>query len=784
MMLNILHAQNLSLLDWEAIVGGLSLKLHFETSKEEIKKISPKTRDEIEWAFDALDYYLRDHENHTDFFDREIRLVSPQKELFLSLRALHKSKYYEVSELHFLGLLTEAFYESSRFFKTWNLTLCYEVEHNTLQKIQRNFIRPLRDFVTKEGEIHFERHPKLKPIYTKISDLEQELRSRIQGIARRPEYAISLELGEYDLIYDRYVLPIPTDSYRSNLGPIVSKSSSGKTLYVEPPELREKSNERIQLIAQLEEILLSISRELSEALHPYAQEVERMAKYLIELDLINAKASYIVEKNLQRPVLAPKYKIVLEGFFHPLIPDAVKNDITLEYQHHGLVLSGPNTGGKTAALKAITLAHLFIHMGLYVPARNAEIFPVTNLYYFSSDDQNLSEGLSSFSSEVKNYLMLLQDLGEFNLILIDEIFSSTSSEEASALAIALLREINKIGMSKVLISTHHQVLKTFIHGDKEYLSARVGFDLEKGPTYKLYTDGPGSSMAFTIFENLEKRFGRKTSVPSEAKKFLDRKQIAYEKLLQELAEKKGELEKLLTENRNLNNELKNQKKSMEGLVHMEREKRLDDLKREVEAISREARQVLDDAKNSRIESHKNLDKTFAKIKSKVIHARGEREEGPSEHEDAQIPDLSEIEIGNIYFSTLLKKEVRILDINKSKREVKIAHHKLSLNCSIQTLRFIGKKKVVPTVKFHVDRTEQNQIEIDGRGMRLDEFEKMVDRGLLDLQSGSIPYLLVIHGHGDGILKKWLRDTLKEAKDYSWKPEDGNDGATIIELSVK
>ena len=368
--------------------------------------------------------------------------------------------------------------------------------------------------------------------------------------------------------------------------------------------------------------------------------------------------------------------------------------------------------------------------------------------------------------------------------MIDEIFSSTSSEEASALAIALLHEINKIGTSKVLISTHHQVLKTFIHGDKSYLSARVGFDLEKGPTYKLYTDGPGSSMAFTIFENLEKRFGRKTSVPQEARKFLDRKQIAYEKLLQELAEKKGELEKLLSENRNLNNELKNKKKSMECLIYIEREKRLDDLKREVEAISREARQILDDAKSSKIESHKNLDKTFSKIKSKVAHARGEREEEPSEHEDAQIPELSEIEIGNIYYSTLLKKEVRILDINKSKREVKVAHHKLSLNCTIQSLRFIGKKKIVPTVKFHVDRTEQNQIEIDGRGMRLDEFEKMVDRGLLDLQSGSIPYLLVIHGHGDGILKKWLRDTLKCSHDYSWKPEDGNDGATIIELSVK
>lgn len=782
MLLNILHAHDLSLLDWEGIVSGISQTLHFEKSKEELRKVSPQNREDIEWAFDALDYYLRDQEGNAEFFDREVRGIRPQKEAYTLIRALHKAKYYELSELHFLASLCEGHYEASRHFKAWNLTLRYEVDHNIQQKIQRHFVKPLRDFVTKEGEIHYERHPKLKPIFNKISALEQELRSRIQGIARRPEYSMSLELGEYDLIYDRYVLPIPTDSYRSMMGPIISKSSSGKTLYIEPPELREKSNERIQQMAALEEALLAVSRELSEALHPYAAELERMSHYLVQLDLINAKASYVLEKNLQRPVLAQKFKVILEGFFHPLIPNPVKNDLYLEYQHHGLVLSGPNTGGKTAALKAISLAHLFIHMGLFVPARSAEIFPVTNLYYFSSDDQNLSEGLSSFSSEVKNYLMLLQDLGEYNLILIDEIFSSTSSEEASALAIALLREIDKIGMSKVLISTHHQVLKTFIHGDKEYLSARVGFDLEKGPTYKLYTDGPGSSMAFTIFENLEKRFGRRTSVPQEAQKFLDRKQIAYEKLLQELAEKKGELDKLLAENRNLNHELKNQKKSMEGLVHIERERRLEDLKREVDAMAKEARHILDEAKAGKIESHKNLDKGFAKIKSKVAHAKGDQEEEGDEHEGARIPELAEIAVGNIYYSTLLKKEVRILDINRSKREVKVAHHKLSLNCPIQSLRYIGKKKLVPSVKFHVERTEQGTIEIDGRGMRLDEFEKIVDRGLLDLMSGSIPYLQVIHGHGDGILKKWLRETLAKSQEFTWKPEDGNDGATIIEVT--
>jgi len=781
-MLNILHAHDLSLLDWEAILNGISGVLHFEKSKQELKNIFPKTREEIEWAFDSLDYYLRDYDNNSDFFDRDIRCIRPQKEAFEGIRALSKAKYYEIDELHFLATLCEGQYLASKQFKTWNLTLHYEIDQRIQQIIHRTFTRPLREFVTKDGEVHYDRHPVLKPIFNKIMALEQELRSRIQGIARRPEYALSLELGAYDLIYDRYVLPMPTDSYRSSLGPIIAKSSSGKTLYIEPPELREKSNDRIEQLALLEEALLAVSRDLSEALHPYSSEVERMAEYLVSIDLISAKANYVLEKNLQRPRLSTKFKIILEGFFHPLIENPVRNDLALEFNHHGLVLSGPNTGGKTAALKAISLAHLFIHMGLFIPARTGEIFPVSNLYYFSSDDQNLSEGLSSFSSEVKNYLMLLQDLGEFNLILIDEIFSSTSSEEASALAMALLREIGKVGNSKILISTHHQVLKTFMHGDKEFVSARVGYDLEKGPTYKLYTDGPGSSMAFTIFENLEKRFGRKTSIPMEAQKFLDKKQIAYEKLLQELAEKKGELEKLLLENRQINIEIKNQKKSMEGLVSIERQRRLNDLKDEIEDIASEARKIVEEARAKKIENPKTLDKSFAKIKSKVAHAEGVKEEVEVDpHPNATVPSLDDIVVGNIYYSALLKKEIRILEINRSKNEVKVSHHKMTLHCPISTLRFIGKKKVVPFVKFHVERTTQGKIEVDGRGMRLEEFEALIDRGLLDLQAGDIPYLHVIHGHGDGVLKRWLRETLSKSQDYSWKPEDGNDGVTMIEL---
>src|SRR5690606_15629289 len=191
---------------------------------------------------------------------------------------------------------------------------------------------------------------------------------------------------------------------------------------------------------------------------------------------------------------SPGFKFT--ALFHPLLKNPVKNTADCGKNNHGIVVSGPNTGGKTVFLKSIALSYLLFYHGFFVPASEAEMYPYEGLFYFGNDLQDLKAGLSSFSGEVRNYIELIERILPSNLILIDEIFNSTSSDEASALSMAYFDELHKKSACHIIVSTHHQMFKTLIHQDRSYISCHVGFDTESmKPTYKIQWGTPGASMA-------------------------------------------------------------------------------------------------------------------------------------------------------------------------------------------------------------------------------------------------------------------------------------------------
>ncbi|MDO9183063.1 MAG: Smr/MutS family protein, partial [Bacteriovorax sp.] len=434
------------------------------------------------------------------------------------------------------------------------------------------------------------------------------------------------------------------------------------------------------------------------------------------------------------------------------------------------------------------LSILFVHLGLFVPANSAEIFPAQELFYFSHDHQNLSEGLSSFASEAKYYLELLQNLGETNLIIIDEIFNSTSSEEASALAISFLEEIHERSISKIIISTHHQVLKTFMHARGDYVSAHVGFDFELNrPTYKLITGEPGSSLAFKIFDNLSEKFGLKTQISSKAKTLLDEKHVTYESLLQELSQKKIDLDKILFQNRNLQNELKNQKASMEGILFLEREKILIDYSKKIHTYFDQAETLLANVKKGEIANRRTLINNISSIQSSLnteTPSKAIRTEVDQKHIHFKSISFTDIKINMTVFSVSIKKNVKVVQINSRKKEIQIQHGALSVWVTTESLRWPS--GVIPSgsnVLINIERTVKGDIEIDCRGMRLEEFQKTAEQAIDEVFSGEIPFVTIIHGHGDGILKNWLRTYLKkEYKELHFENIEGNDGCTKISFS--
>ncbi len=779
----------MELLDWFELTSDIASLAHFDSTKSRLA--APpifKEAEIIQRDLDRLEIFLNDYDELSVLFNTKLRMLPASVEFFLLIPDLFKGKFFETKELNFFGLLIEAYLESFAPFEHLHFEKDYQLKPDFVQKLKRNFLNPLRDFVDYSGNASYERHPILRKLYAEVIALESDLRLSIQKASKTELFANKLQMDSYDIINDRYVLAVRSDSYNSDLGPIISRSQSGMTLFVEPYEVREKSNKRIHLLADIEATILKLTIELSKIIHGNADEIKSIAEWVTELDWLHTKATYSQKLGLAKPELTNYFYFELTSLFHPLIKNPVKNNLLLDKSHKGLIISGPNTGGKTVALKSLSLCVLFIHLGLFVPAGNAKIYPTKDLFYFSHDHQNLAEGLSSFASESKYYLELLQNLGEKNLIIIDEIFNSTSSEEASALAIAFLEEVHLRSISKIIISTHHQVLKTFMHSRGDYVSAHVGFDFDLNrPTYKLILGEPGSSLAFKIFDNLSEKFGLKTQISEKAKTLLDQKQVTYESLLQELSQKKIDLDKLLTSNRNLQIELKNQKASMEGILFLEREKVLVDYTKKIRSLFDQAENILIEVKKGEISNRRNLNNEISAVQSSLNKELPQRliqtnvDEKYSHFRPISFDDLT---MNMTVFSVNIKKNVKVAQLNTRKKEVQIQHGALSVWTTTQTLRWpSGTKSQTPRVNIHIEREVRGDIEIDCRGMRLEEFQKTCEQVIEEVFSGEIPFVTIIHGHGDGILKGWLRNFLKkEYRELHFENIEGNDGCTKISLT--
>ncbi len=788
MSLNLLNGNSeaLELLDWFQLTGDIASLSHFDTTKRRLSTPPQfKDHDSIERDLERLDTFIKNYDEFSVLFSGRIRMLPVGLEYFALIPDLFKGKFFEGKELNFFCLLIETYQESFKAFQGIIFEKDFSLPPEIMQKLRRSYVAPLREFVDHTGNVSYERHPLLKKLYAEVLALESDLRINIQKTSKSDLYSNKLQLDNYDIINDRYVLAVRSDSYNSDLGPIISRSQSGMTLFVEPYEIREKSNKRIFLLSEIEATILKLTIDLSKIIHTYADQIKSISEWVEELDWLNTKATYTEKLGLSRPTLTHAFYFEINGLFHPLLSNPVKNNLLLDKSHKGLIISGPNTGGKTVVLKSLCLSVLFVHMGLFVPAGSAYIYPAKDLFYFSHDHQNLSEGLSSFASESKYYLELLQVLGERNLIVVDEIFNSTSSEEASALAIAFLEEVHNRSQAKVIISTHHQVLKTFMHARGDYVSAHVGFDFEHNrPTYKLILGEPGSSLAFKIFDNLSEKFGMRTHISEKAKTLLDQKQVTYESLLQELSQKKIDLDKLLNQNRTLQVELKNQKASMEGILFLEREKILNDYSKKIKSLFDQAEHVLAEVKKGEISNRRNLNNEVGQIQSTLNKEKSTRiaNAAPDEKYAHYRPIAFEnIHAGLIVFSLNVKKDVKVTQVNARKKEVQIQHGALSVWTTTETLRWAsGVKPPLPKVNVHVNRTVKGEIEIDCRGMRLDEFQKTCEQAIEEVYNGEIPFVTIIHGHGDGVLKNWLRTYLKkEYKELHFENIEGNDGCTKI-----
>lgn len=777
------HSAHHTQVEWDILSGIIAQFAYFESNKKSLtSELFLDRMADLSTEFIRTQTYIQEFKDDYRQVVRQLLAKLPENDsLERHINHLTKEGVLNFSELNKVTLLVESAYFLKQDLPKFKIPEFQKIAETDFQPIQRKFLKEFRHLVDSSGEVHYDRHPELSDLTKRLRELEEKIRRSVQDWINIPSNQKILQYNSYDVHYDRFVVPVRSDSYRADIGLIVSRSDSGQTLFVEPFEVRDACNRRLELIAKIDEIINQLEMKFSRQLGEFSAFIFDNLHQLKRIDFYLAKTEFAQRYNLECPRIKSEPGFKFTQLFHPLIKNPVKNTADCHSTNHGIVISGPNTGGKTVFLKSVTLSYLLFYHGFFVPAVEAEMYPYQGLFYFGNDLQDLQVGLSSFSGEVKNYIELMDNILPSNLILIDEIFNSTSSDEASALSLAYFDELHKRAICHIIVSTHHQMFKTLIHQDRNYISCHVGFDTTSmKPTYKIQWGTPGASMAIDIFKILSRGNEGVKDVPEKAISHLSDKNISYETLLQRVSQKQIELDKTLNSTRQLEVELKNQKGAMEGVLNLRLTEELAVARKEIDKILNEARALVEEAKRNEIQKVRKIDDKAHLLKQQINKLRGE----VIEEEVVPVGDLdiTEVKVGDIVYSHVLKKEFAVQTIDIRRKEVTIAKGPIKLTVPISTLGRSKKSPVKAKVSVSFVKTSDSQVELDVRGMRLSEFQNLVEGALGNLLSGDIPYLNVIHGHGDGVLKNWLRDYLKRHRDFTTAPQEtGNDGETKITL---
>jgi len=622
--------------------------------------------------------------------------------------------------------------------------------------------------------------------------LEQNIKDKLNHFVRSVAYSKYLSSPIITIRDNRYVIPVK-DEYRGQIpGFVHGMSSSGSTVFIEPTSVFDMNNEintlKIKEGIEIERILAALTSKLS----AYINELENNVKLLGTLDFIFAKAMYAISINGISPLINNEKKFNLIKARHPLIDkeQVVPIDISLGDNYTTLVITGPNTGGKTVSLKTVGLLHLMAYCGLAIPAHeNSSIYVFDNIFADIGDEQSIAESLSTFSSHMKNIINITNTATCQSLILVDELGSGTDPVEGSALAISILEFFNKLG-SLCISTTHYQEIKNYALTHDGFMNASAEFDVENlKPTYHIILGVPGKSNAFAISERLglnSKILNRATSLINSSdvkiedvlKNIYDnQKQIEAEKEKIEINSK--EIEKLKKELQKDNTEDKNKEKEI------------------IENAKIEARDILLKAKDdatriirdmSSIQNSSEATKELNNLRNSLNDSI--REISKFENDNSKTSDLtpSDLEKGTrVIITTLNQKGIIVGQVKNNKVQVQVGNTKLNIeinNLSLDSTKQED-KKISHTSATSNLKQKAISSEINVIGLNVDEAISIIDKYLDDCYLSSLDKVRIVHGKGTGKLRQGIHTYLKthpHIKSFRLGTfGEGEMGVTIVEF---
>ncbi|MBY0085857.1 endonuclease MutS2 [Brevibacillus sp. M2.1A] len=687
---------------------------------------------------------------------------------------------------------------AGRRLKTFLLDMCEDHELPLLQQ-QAERIEGLRELETEirrcideNGDILDSASLELRQVRQEIRQLESRIREKLDQMTRSSTYQKMLMENIVTIRGDRFVIPVKQE-YRSVFGGIVhDQSASGATLFIEPEVIVEMNNKlrelRLREEREVERILYVLTEQVSFAVEALVENTEA----LTELDFMFAKAQLAWSMKAICPRINDRGYVNMRKARHPLIPRevVVPVDVELGGEYQAIVVTGPNTGGKTVSLKTIGLLSLMTMAGLHIPAEEeSEMTVFSSVFADIGDEQSIEQSLSTFSSHMTNIIQILAKMDDKSLVLFDELGAGTDPTEGAALAMSIIDHVIDSG-ARLVATTHYSELKAYAYDRPEVINASVEFDVQTlRPTYRLLIGVPGRSNAFAI----ARRLGLPEHIIDVARGSISEEDNQVESMIASLERnrKSAEADRLAAKAAREEAEvLRRQLEEERAQFAEEKNKRMERAedeariavqlaKEEAETIIRELREMM--AEGMEIKEHRLID-AKKRLGNAVLELEKEKVKKP-----AKAVRATQIKVGDEVMVTSFGQKGTVLEkVNNEEFLVQIGIMKMKVKRDDMHVQNSIQQKPQAAPYTSVKRRSDNiKMDLDLRGYNVEDSIREIDQFLDDALLAGLHSVSIIHGHGTGVLRKGVHEYLRNHRNVkSFRlggQGEGGVGATIAEL---
>ena len=748
---------------------------------------------------------------YTSVFDVEKKLEETSEALDILIRkgappfeGLYETKE-ELERAEKGGILNSAqlikignMLRCSRRFKDYVSRKDDEIAYKNLEDLAyilvplKNLENEIDNVIISEEEISDKASSTLYNIRRSLKEKNSSVREKINSIVRSNSKYLQDSL--YTMRGERYVLPVKAEYKGAVPGLVHDQSSTGATLFIEPISLVNLNNEIKELKLKEKAEIERILSELSSKVYDNIDIIKSNANILRELDFVFAKGKYASSLNAIKPNVTTDRSFNIISGKHPLInaKAVVPSDIYLGKSFTTLMITGPNTGGKTVTLKTVGLLHLMALSGLLIPAKDGSTIGFfKHIFADIGDEQSIEQSLSTFSSHMTNIVSILDNADSNSLVLFDELGSGTDPVEGAALAVAIIESLTKKG-SRIIATTHYSELKGYALKTQSVENASVEFDVETlKPTYRLLIGIPGKSNAFEI----SKRLGLSSDIILKAKDFMSEENLKFEDLIRDLQEKSIIANRNARESQRIKQEAEELKTK-----YYEKLKKLDNVKDKIyDEARQEAKNIISRAKDEAdeiVKAMRELEKMgisgggrnrLEEERRKLKTILEEKEAAMIKSKENTGEVITKVKLGMEAFLPSLNQKVIIISTPDNKGDVQVEAGIMKINVKLKDLRKISnepkkKEKKKREVKLNMKSVDSR---IDLRGMDSEEACYRTDKYLDEAYLANLGEVTIVHGKGTGILRKAINDMLKRhphVKSYRLGVYgEGGDGVTIVEL---